>query len=132
MKRILSIALLLAGLNGSWVNMVAAQPVKSFELMAPRELAGGETIELQITTGPLPPSARIVVTTAQGEALGAIVPYALPGQDKGSTATIAVPQAALVDRRLRVQLQVVEQGKPPRAPDTDEVRRVNLVLSPKP
>ena len=136
MKRILSIALLLAGLNGSWVNMVAAQPAKSFELMAPRELAIGETIELQIATGPLPSGAKIVVTTEQGEVLGAIVPYALPGQDKGkdkgSTATIAVPQAALVDRRLQVQLQVVEPGKPPRAPDTNEVRRVNLVLSPRP
>ena len=132
MKRILSIAALLAGLNGGWTNMALAQQAKSFELTASRQPAGGETIELQIATGPLPRGAKIVAMTGQGEVLGAIVPYALPGRDKGSTATIAVPPRALVDRHLHLQLQLVEPGKPPRAPSADEVRGVNLVLSPKP
>ncbi|MFB9264004.1 hypothetical protein ACFFWD_12590 [Bradyrhizobium erythrophlei] len=132
MKRALLIAALLAALNGQGLSTAAAQETKLIELSAPREPAVGETIELQIATGPLPSGARIVALTEQGDVLGAVVPYAMPGKDKGSTATIAVPPTALVDRRLRLQLQVVEQGKPPRAPDADEVRRVNLVLSPKP
>ncbi|MBR0795778.1 hypothetical protein JQ615_10290 [Bradyrhizobium jicamae] len=132
MKRILSTALLLAGLNGCWTSMSLAQQAKSFDLSASRQPSNGETIELQIVTGPLPPGAKVVAMTAQGQALGAIVPYALPGRDKGSTVTIAVPPTALVDQHLHLQLQLVEPGKPPRAPDKDEVRGVNLVLSPGP
>jgi|GEM_PF-5476529 len=136
MKRIPSIVALLAGLNGGWTNMALAQQAKSFDLTASRQPAGGETIELQIATGPLPPGAKVVAMTAEGEVLGAIVPYALPGKekakDKGSTATIAVPRRALVEQHLHLQLQLVERGKPPRAPDQDEVRGVHLVLPPKP
>ena len=128
MKRVLFTAMLLAGLLGCGTNMAAAQQTKMFELSAPRPPARDETIEVQITTGPLPPGAKVVAMTEQGEVLGAIVPFALHA-DKGSTATIAVPAAALVDRRLRLQLQVVQQGRPPRAPTEDEVRRVNLVIS---
>ena len=136
MIRFLSIVVLLAGLNGYGITMAAAQQAKSYDLVAPRQPASGETVELRITTGPLPPGAKIVAMTGQGEVLGAIVPYALPGQgkdkDRGSTATIAVPPTALVDRRLHLQLQLVEPGKPPRAPDAGEVRGVRLVLPPKP
>jgi hypothetical protein len=129
MKRVLFISMLLAGLLGCWTNMAAAQQTKVFELSASREPAGDETIEVQITTGPLPVGTKVVAMTEQGEVLGAIVPFALPGDKKGSTATIAVPPRAFVDRHLRLQLQVVQQGRPPRAPTEDEVRRVNLVIS---
>ena len=108
--------------------MAAAQQTKLFELSASREPAGDETIEVQIATGPLPAGAKIVVTTEQGEVLGAIVPYGLAGNAKGSTASIPVPPTVLVDRHVRLQLQVVQQGRPPRAPTTDEVRRVSLVI----
>lgn len=109
--------------------MAAAQQTKLFELSASHQPAADEMIEVQIATGPLPSGTKIVVMTEQGEVLGAIVPFALPGNKKGSTAAIAVPATALVDRRLRLQLQVVEQGRAPRAPTTDEVRRLNLVIS---
>jgi hypothetical protein len=131
MKRVLFISMLLAGLLGCWTNMAAAQQTKTFELSASREPAGDETVEVQITTGPLPAGVKIVAMTEQGKVLGAIVPFALPGDKKGSTATIAVPPTAFVDRHLRLQLQVVQQGQPPRAPTEDEVRRVNLVIPPR-
>ena len=70
MKRILSTALLLAGLNGCWTSMALAQQAKSFDLSASRQPSNGETIELQIVTGPLPPGAKVVAH------LGHVVPQA--------------------------------------------------------
>ena len=126
-----SIALLLAVLNGLWTGPLAAQEKSVIELSAPRALAHNDAVEIQIATGPLPAGARLVVMTEQGEVIGAITPYGIPGTPGTSTATIPVPPTALVDRRLRLQLQVIQPGTAPRAPRTDEVRRIDLIVAPR-
>jgi hypothetical protein len=126
-----SIALLLAVLSGLWTGSLAAQEKSVIELSAPRALTSNDAVEIQIATGPLPAGARLVVMTEQGEVIGAITPYGIPGTPSGSTATIPVPPTALVDRRLRLQLQVIQPGTPPRAPRTDEVRRIDLIVAPR-
>lgn len=95
-----------------------------------RPPASGESLEIQIATGPLPRGARLLVMTEQGETLGAVTPFGVPGTS-GSTATIPVPPGALVGGRLRLQLQVVEAGAAPRSPHTNEVQRVDLVRVPR-
>ena len=126
-----SIALLLAVLNGLWTGPLAAQEKSVIELSAPRALTSSDAVEIQIATGALPAGARLVVMTEQGEVIGAITPYGIPGTPASSTATIPVPPTALVDRRLRLQLQVVQPGTSPRAPHADEVRRIDLIVAPR-
>jgi hypothetical protein len=54
-----------------------------------------------------------------------VAPYA-PGS-RSTTATVPVPRSAIVDGRLRLRLQVLEPGAPPRAPRPGEVQRLELV-----
>lgn len=129
MRKGLSIAVLAAGLIGLWTSTVAAQESRMIELSAPRSPGRGESVEIQITTGPLPRGARLILMTEQGEVLGAVTPLGLPGS--GSTATVPVPRAAIVDGRLRIRLQVIEPGASPRAPRAEEVQGVDLVLVPR-
>lgn len=123
-----SIAVLVAGLVGLWTSILAAQESHVIELAAPRLPGRGEAIQVQIAAGALPPGARLVVMTEGGEVLGALAPF---GPDRGgSTVTVPIPRTAMVDRRLRLRLQVEEPGAPPRPPRSDEVHRVDLVLVP--
>lgn len=130
MRKGLSIAVLAAGLIGLWTSTVAAQESRMIELSAPRSPGRGESIEIQITTGPLPPGARLILMTEQGEVLGAVTPFGLPGSGS-STATVPVPRTAMVDGRLRLRLQVIEPGASPRAPRAEEVQGADLVLVPR-
>jgi hypothetical protein len=99
------------------------------ELAAPRPAGRGESVELQITTGPLPHGARLALLTESGEVLGAVAPYP-PGRPS-NTATIPVPRSALVDGHLRLRLEVLEPDAPPRPPRPGEVQRLNLVVVPR-
>ncbi len=101
------------------------------ELTLPRSLGRGEAVEIQIATGPLPRGSRLVVMNEQGEILGAVYPFGVPGAGTGNTATVPVPRAALVDGHLRLRLQVIEPTRSPRAPRAEEVQRLDLVLVPR-
>ena len=98
------------------------------ELSAPSALRSGESVELQITTGPLARGARLVVMTEQGEILGVLTPFNVPGTGTSNTATVPVPRTAMADGRLRLRLQLIEQGAAPRAPRADEAK-LGLVVS---
>jgi hypothetical protein len=130
MRKELSIAVLLASVVAPFGNALAAQESRIIELSVPRALRSGDAVELQVTTtAPLPPGARVVVETEQGDVIGAVTPFGVPAADGGSTATVPVPRMAIVDGRLRLRLQVVTQGAPPRAPRADEIK-LNLIVSP--
>jgi hypothetical protein len=101
-----------------------------FELAAPRLPGQGEALEIQITAGPLPPGARLIVLTAQGGILGAIAPFGPSELAHGSTVTVPVPSSAIVDGRLRLRLQVEEPNSPPRSPRPQEVQQLHLILAP--
>ena len=129
MRQYLLIVALAVGVLGSWMGTLAAEDSAMIELAAPRHPGRGESVELQITTGPLPRGARLMLSTEDGESLGAVTPYP-PGR-RSNTATVPVPQSAIVDGRLRLRLQVLEPGAPARAPRPSEVQRLDLVVAPR-
>lgn len=109
----------------AFASVRAADDAPVIELAAPRAAAGGESVELAVTTGALPRGARLALSTENGEILGAVTPYA-PGL-RSTTATVPVPRSAIVDGRLRLRVQVLEPGAPPRPPRPGEVQRLELV-----
>jgi len=124
MRRHLAIAALAAGLL-AFATSARAEEAPVIELAAPRAAAGSESVELAVTTGALPRGARLALSTENGEILGAVAPYA-PGSRSG-TATVPVPRSAIVDGRLRLRVEVLEPGAPPRPPRPGEVQRLELV-----
>ena len=125
MRRHLAITALAAGLLAFATSVRAAEEAPVIELAAPGAAAGSESVELAVTTGVLPRGARLALSTENGEILGAVAPYA-PGS-RSTTATVPVPRSAIVDGRLRLRLQVLEPGAPPRLPRPGEVQRLELV-----
>ena len=126
MRRSLSIAALVAGLFVLATSALVAEESPVIELAAPPAGAGSESGELAVTTGALPPGARLARSTENGEILGAVAPYA-PGS-RSTTATVPVPRSAIVDDRLRLRVEVLEPGAPPRPPRPGEVQRLELVV----
>jgi hypothetical protein len=124
MRRYLAIAALAASVLASTTSARVAEEAV-IELAAPRAAAGSESVELAVTTGGLPPGARLALSTENGEILGAVAPYA-PGS-RSCTATVPVPRSAIVDGRLRLRVEVLEPGAPPRPPRPGEVQRLELV-----
>jgi hypothetical protein len=125
MRRYLAIAALAAGLLGLATSTLVAEEFSTIELAAPPAAARGQSVELAVTTGPLPPGARLALSTADGETLGAVAPYP-PGR-RSNTATVPVPRSVVVGGRLRLRLQVLEPRAPPRAPRPGEIQRLELV-----
>ena len=128
MRKGLSIPVLMTGLTGLLMSTLAAQESRMIELSAPSALRSDESVELQITTGPLARGARLVVMTEQGEILGVLTPFNVPGTGTSNTATVPVPRTAMADGRLRLRLQLIELGAAPRAPRDDEAK-LGLVVS---
>jgi hypothetical protein len=125
MRRSLSIAALVAGLFALETSTLVAEESPVIELAAPRAAAGSQSVALAVTTGALPRGARLALSTENGDILGAVAPYA-PGA-RSTTATVPVPRSAIVDGRLRLRVEVLEPGAPPRPPRPGEVQRLELV-----
>jgi hypothetical protein len=125
MRRYLAIAALAARLLALATSTLVAEESPVIELAVPPAAAGSESVELAVTTGALPRGARLALSTENGEILGAVAPYA-PGA-RSTTATVPVPRSAIVDGRLRLRVEVLEPGAPPRPPRPGEVQRLELV-----
>jgi len=125
MRRSLAIVALAVGLLGLVAGALVAEEFSTIELAVPPAAARAQSVELAVTTGALPRGARLALSTEDGEALGAVAPYP-PGRPS-NTATVPVPRSAVVDGRLRLRLQVLEPGAPPRPPRPGEVQRLELV-----
>jgi hypothetical protein len=129
MWQYLLIAALAVGLLGPWTSTPVAEESPMIELAVPRPLGRGESVQVQITTGPLPQGARVELFTENGEILGAVTPYP-PGRPS-NTATVPIPRSAIVDGHLRLRLEVLEPNAPPRTPRPGEVQRLDLVVVPR-
>ena len=81
------------------------------ELAARRQAGSGDSVELRITTGPLPRGARLTLSSEDGASLGAVTPH--PLRRTSNTAAVPVLRSAIVDGRL--PLQVLEPGALARA-----------------
>ena len=127
MLKLLSAAVFVLGFTAIGAAMSMAQDSLVVELVAPRALRSGDSLEIQMTTAPLPQGARLLVKSERGEILGVITPFGAPGSD--NTATIPVPRSALIGGNLRLHLQIVRPGAPPRPPSADQVRVKLLITS---
>jgi hypothetical protein len=125
MRRSLAIVALAVSLPGLVAGALVAEEFSTIELAVPPAAARAQSVELAVTTGSLPRGARLALSTEDGEIFGAVAPYA-PGS-RSTTATVPVPRSAIIDGRLRLRLQVLEPGAPPRAPRPGEVQRLELV-----
>src|SRR5262249_25471189 len=92
MRRYLAIAALAAGLLGLATGALVAEEFSMIELAAPPAAARGQSVELAITTGSLPPGARLALATENGETPRAVAPY--PPGSRSTTATVPVPRSA--------------------------------------
>src|SRR5262249_59595540 len=108
------IAALAVGLLGLATSTLAAEEFSTIELAAPRAAARGESLELQVATGPLPPGARLALSTESGEVLGAVAHYS-PDR-RSTTATVPLPRSPLADGRLPLPLHPLQPPPPPPAP----------------
>ncbi|HEU0216991.1 MAG TPA: hypothetical protein VFQ90_10040 [Stellaceae bacterium] len=123
-------AVLIAGaLTGLWSDVLSAEPFSVVELATPHQLGRSDSLELQIVVGQLPRGSRLVLTTVDGQTLGAVTPF--PPGNRTNSATIPVPRSVMADNHLPLRLQVIGPSEPPRAPLPEEVRRVDLNVVPK-
>jgi hypothetical protein len=100
------------------------------ELTTPRPPGLGDAIQLKVTTA-LPRGGRLRLLTEQSEFLGSVVPFGPRLGGRSPTGTVPIPRAAVTNGRLRLRLEVVEPGAPPRPPRPGEVERLDLVLVPQ-
>ena len=106
-------------------NVALAQDIT---LVLPHPLRAGETAWIELQVGPIGRGQEIDVGTASGRQLGTISPFGVRlGQDAG-TYTLPVPADAIRDGRVSARLTITQSGAPPRAPTTQEVRSVKLIV----
>ena len=130
MRRSRFIAFLVAGLLGPWMNTLAGEEAPIVELTTPHTPGLDEAIQLKVVTA-LPRGGILRLLTEQNKFLGSIVPFGprLPGSS--TTGTIPIPNSAIANGRLRLRLEVVAPGTPPRPPRLGEVESLTLVLVPQ-
>ena len=127
MRHALSIALLLASLAGAGF----AQDRKMTELLAPRDPGPNEAVRVKVDTGPLPFGARLVVKTEQGDVVGSITSYGVPGPNDTRSETFPVQSRNLINKRLRLQVLVEAPGAMTRAATPDEIRELDVMIVPR-
>jgi hypothetical protein len=102
----------------------------SVELTLPHGIAADEVVGLKVSVGPLPPGARVRISTDKGAQVGVVSPPGARQAQQPATYTLLLPKGAVVDGRVRLRLEISEQGAPPRAPRPGEVEDVKLIHEP--
>jgi hypothetical protein len=129
MRLVFSIALLFASL--ACVSVAAAQDRKMTELLAPRDPGPNEAVRLKVITGPLPFGARLVVKTEQGDVVGSIMTYGVPGPNDTRSETFPVQSRNVVNKRLRLQVVIEAPGAMTRAATPEEIRGLDVMIVPR-
>jgi hypothetical protein len=110
----------------------AAQPrqagdAREMTLAVPHKLRKGETAWLLVEIGVIDHD-QIQLITQDGHPLGTISPYSVRSGQAAGTYTVPVPANALNDGRLALRMSVIESGQAQRAPTTDEVKSLRLLI----
>ena len=113
--------------SAAWASVAPAQGL--VELALPRPAANDETVWIEIRAGSLEGGREIAVSTDDGLAVGTVSPSGVP-RGQGATYSIPLPRAAVRDGRVRLRLEVLEPGAPPRAPRAGEVESVTPIYVP--
>jgi hypothetical protein len=117
MRKGLSAAVLVLAL-GLGTSTLAAQESRMIELSVPGSSSRGESVEMRVKTGSLPPGARVILMNEQGDILGGITQFGPSGE---RNSPVLLPRTAVIDGRVRLRVQVIEPGSPPRSPRPGEV-----------
>jgi hypothetical protein len=129
MRHAFSIAFLLASLAGA--GLASAQDRKMTELLAPRDPGPNEAVRVKVDTGPLPFGARLVVKTEQGDVIGSITSYGVPGPNDSRSESFPVQSRNVVNKRLRLQVLVEAPGAMTRVATPEEIRGLDVMIVPR-
>jgi hypothetical protein len=90
-------------------------------------LRKGETAWLLVKVGTIGRD-QIQIMTQDGRPLGTISPFGIRSGKPCGTYTVPVPSDALTDGRLALRVSAIEAGRTPRAPTTQEVKSLHLLI----
>ncbi len=124
-----TIALLLASLAGA--GLASAQDRKMTELLAPRDPGPKEAVRVNVDTGPLPFGDRLVVKTEQGDVIGSITSYGVPGPNDSRSESFPVQSRNVVNKRLRLHVLVEAPGAMTRVATPEEIRGLDVMIVPR-
>jgi hypothetical protein len=105
----------------------ASAPGRVVNLVLPRSLNEGEGVAVELTLGVLERGAEVVVETTSGKLLGVISPYGIRSGNEAGTYTMRVPTEEISNNRVSLRVTLQSRGK--RAPTTQELRSVKLVIT---
>jgi hypothetical protein len=100
---------------------------REITLLLPHALRKGETAWLLVKVGAIGHD-QIQIMTQAGQPLGTISPFGIRSGKPGGTYTVPVPSDALTDGRLALRVSAIEAGRTPRAPTTQEVKSLHLLI----
>lgn len=99
-------------------------------LVLPRSLNEDEGVAVELKLGVLERGAEIVVETTSGKLLGVVSPYGIRSGNEAGTYTVPVPTEEISNNRVSVRITLKNQPRAKRAPTTQEVRSVQLKITP--
>lgn len=100
---------------------------REMTLVLPHALRKGETAWLLVKIGAID-HYQIRITTQDGRPLGTLSPYGVRSGQGGGTYTVPVPAEDFRGRRLALRLSVMLSGHAQRAPTTEEVKSVRILI----
>ncbi|HWO22472.1 MAG TPA: hypothetical protein VNO30_27125 [Kofleriaceae bacterium] len=112
--------------------VAAAAAPGEVTLAVPRKLQAGESIVLVVTVGAIQRGQQIWITTASGQQIGTVSPYGIPPGHEAGSYVVPVPVGAVRECKLSLQLRLTGGGGPPRAPTAQEVKAIELRITPAP
>lgn len=104
-------------------------PGRAVDLVLPRSLNEDEGVAVELTLGVLERGARVQVQTSSGRTLGTISPHGIRSGEEAGTYTVPVPTEEISNNRVSLRI-TVKHSRNKRAPSTQELRGVKLVITP--
>jgi hypothetical protein len=100
---------------------------REITLSLPHPLRKGETAWLLVEVGAIGHN-QVQLITQDGQPLGTISPFGVRSGQAAGTYTVPVPAEALHNGRLALRLSVMREGRAQRAPTTEEVKSLRLLV----
>lgn len=123
------LAITMAACSGPAVPTEPSKMIKFLTLQRP--LGADEVLQARVEVGPLAPNARVIVRLEDGSIAGTVSPFGAEARRRGGVYFIPVPTQAVKSGKVALHLELDSSGTAPtRAPNTDEVRSVELVVVP--
>ena len=110
---------------------VSASAQGKWALALPRRLQAGESLVVVVAVGELGRGQEILVSTSTGQTIGTISPFGIRSRQEAGSYVLPVPTSAVSNDVLSLELRIIGDG-PPRAPTAQEVKSVELRITPAP